>query len=199
MPDSCQHCGRMFDPGEPAVLADDQTRILCRPCSELSRPIIIRPQLAFYGVTNQHADRKRAELTRSLGRIPNGLEVIHALYDDANPTDEIRRASSYLSLAVDYHFAGRDPTPIKRVALRAGLTRLVGTIKHVMVANGGNACPECRKLDGLAMPIEQAIAEMPVPCLRCETTRGEEILEPTGYVPLPFGWCRCLYVPTRLK
>lgn len=195
MSDSCQHCGRVLDPGEPAILSDHQARVLCRPCSEPIRRIILRHEFVHYGITSDDAERMRAELSLTFGRSPNRLEVIHALCDDATVNDESRRASLYLSLAVEYHFAGRDPTPIKRVAAEIRLRSFQNS--HVKIMGSNDACPECRKLHGLVMTREQALAEIPVPCPRCEKTRGEEILEPGGYVSLPFGWCRCIYVATR--
>jgi hypothetical protein len=187
MPETCQHCGRLLSSGEPAFLTDNQTRVVCRPCLETTeRPVIVRPELAHYGVTNDDASRKRAELSATLGRKPNRIEVIHALYDDLlADADAQRRKMLYIGLAVEYHVAGLDPFPIKREVARSTLVGLHSDYVRILSSKG---CEACRALDGRVMTVDEALKQMPIPCRDC--TYGVSETE-------PFGWCRCMFIAAR--
>ncbi|MFQ5807023.1 MAG: hypothetical protein ACE5I3_11300 [Phycisphaerae bacterium] len=187
MPETCQHCGRLLSPGEPGFLTDNQTRVVCRPCLETTeRNVIIRPELAHYGITNDAAARKRDELTANLGRKPNRIEVIQALYDDLLAhADPRQRSSMYIGLAVEYHLAGLDPFPIKQEIARATLAGFHG--RHVRILSS-KGCEACRALNGRVLTVDEALEQMPIPCRDC--TYGISDTE-------PFGWCRCMYISVR--
>lgn len=187
MPETCQHCGRVLSPGEPAFLTDNQTRVVCRPCLETTeRNVIIRSELAYYGVTNDDASRKRAELSASLGRKPNRIEVIQALYDDLLVhADPRQRSSMYIGLAVEYHIAGLNPFAMKEEVARIRLADCRTGYVRILSTKG---CEACRALDGQVLTVDEALEQMPIPCRDC--TYGISDTE-------PFGWCRCMYVSVR--
>lgn len=188
MPDRCDHCRRNFSAGEPAFLSADKTRSVCRPCHEtLDRNVIIRPELAHFGVTNETAARKKSDLTARLGRKVNRIEVIQALYDDllAN-ADNQKRKMLYIGLATEIHLSGLNPFPIKLEIARITLSGLTAKGVRIVATKGG--CPACQALDGKFLTVEDALRTMPIPCRDCRF----------GITPTePFGWCRCMYVAAR--
>lgn len=60
-----------------------------------------------------------------------------------------------------------------------------GFCSKVQILTSDNSCPECKKLEGKILTIEQALSQMPIPCNNCtfELEDGKP------------GWCRCTYIP----
>ena len=191
MSERCEHCRRELRATEPAFLIENQTRAVCGQCAETSRRrggIILRPDIKTYGVTEADYEEKRATLTDMLGRWPNHIEVITALYDDLlkRAGSDRQRGSLNNSLAVEYQVAGLDPFPFKQESKRCELKAKIG--KYVRILGG--RCDGCKAQDGRILTVQEALSEMPLPCPRC--TFGVTETE-------PYPWCVCLYVAHRMK
>lgn len=66
-------------------------------------------------------------------------------------------------------------------------------IEHVRIISGDGSCRECQKLKNKVFAVTEAIDQMPLPCVSCETWYDEEL-----YPDLK-GWCRCCYGATTNK
>jgi hypothetical protein len=170
---NCPHCGQPIYVRRGQLLTEEEAQIQ----SWLTR-------LGYFGVGRETFDEHRQQLSDELGVQAGVTDTIwRVLYALAGTVSEHKQEQIYHELASLSVREKRDPTPYLRQANTIHLTRLkregVKTVT-TLTASDGHVCPDCRALAGTRMPIEEALASLPVPN-NCQSPSG----------------CRCCYVSTE--
>ena len=170
---ACPHCGQQIFVREGKLLTEEE--------------IAIRDRLDFlgeWGVTLREFDKHRAKLTEELGRQATVNEaawgLLHQLAKDLR-----HHCGQRVVFAEMAHLArveGQDPNPHVAEALRAELRALkkdgfYRTVQ-VLVHDDDATCATCRELADKIFPLDEALAQMPIPAI-CQSKHG----------------CRCTYLP----
>ena len=148
-----------------------------------------------FGVSDKDFDRHRKMLRERFGQEPGDGDVLWSLFHgvlDRSMKDGNSRTLSrlYFEMARFLYEEGRDFSHLLVQSHRMELMdyRDViswGFVERVHIATKDDrSCQACKRLQGTVLTIEEALANMPVPCKECtyELRKGSP------------GWCRCMYL-----
>jgi hypothetical protein len=198
----CPNCG--------AVLATvPRRRVVCRKCGNgisVRGTQVYYPGRSLFSDADAHAldDFKKWDvgvkefadcgnaMASERGREPSLRDVWWRVMNlrVTRTASHFERRTSDFSMARFRYEEGGDPFPLLGQSARAQLdewcdAHRVGLIDnrrvHVMTA-GPASCGVCRRLEGQSVPMQEALADCPVPVHMCEHEKS------TG----GYGWCRCV-------
>ena len=187
----CPYCGIVVDP-VPKRKKD---------CPSCGKPMYIRKgkllsefdalredwlaYLAPLDVSKKDFDEARARLTVQFGQSPGFYDVVWRMLTNViaagRPSADM--VNAYREMARVASFTRTDPRPYLASALRTSLQAMkMEGVKRVSISSYGgepdfSTCEVCRSLHGTKLPIDEALATLPIPnkCTR--------------------DWCRCEYLP----
>jgi hypothetical protein len=143
-----------------------------------------------FGVEFSNYRIKEKELTQKFGKVAPPGDIIWGLYSDLI----LEHVSNYWSLHLIYYDQaqflfkeGRNSFPIMKLSLEMNLLALKSEgIENVKVHTDRIDYPElCRKLNGMTLPINEALSTMPIPIKECSQLFYDENR----------NFCRCPYMP----
>lgn len=108
------------------------------------------------------------------------------LHEAMKVSDFSEMASVYFEQALQVCKEGRSFRHLLLQARRAELLRYEnsGVVSEVQISTAReDACPACKKLEGVRLTVERALKERPLPSEAC-----------VHKMESGTGWCRCLYV-----
>jgi hypothetical protein len=143
------------------------------------------------GVTPE--DFRQALATREPGP-SRPADALWTLWQAALGTRPELAPWHYLQMAIFVNAEGRNPAYLLEARQRAELSRWrryskrTGLKVRVEILSLGNACEACRRMNGRVYDLDDAFAEMPLPCKDC--TCPSAVGRPSGPCPI----CQCTYL-----
>ena len=139
-------------------------------------------RLSRFGITRGQLERQRASLAKEWGFQPSMNDAVWRILNER--VTRVRRHQDrqmlYDEMGMLARSEGKDPIPYLVEARKCELLDMKGSswIKRVRVltCNDSGVCPACKKLAAKSIPIDKALAELPIPKL-CQNEKG----------------CRCWY------
>jgi hypothetical protein len=164
----CPHCQNYIFVKKGRLLTEDQ-----KAAEEW------RDRLAHFGVTTQTFVQHYQQLATRFDKPPAVNDVVWSILNSLverhrNQQDRQSLVTLYSEMARLVSIEGKDPRPFLAQAAKQDLLEIQDAgFTHVKVytANDEFVCFECQKLQGVIFPIEQALADMPIPTV-CESEDG---------------------------
>jgi hypothetical protein len=139
-----------------------------------------------YGFGEPDLRIRRERMERSTKRPVNEVEAAFTLLNElVSSADSVQeKVSLYFGMAEILHLRGEDPSPALTALHQTELTTFkeIG-FRLVRVEPSKDACPECKKLSGKVVPIEEALKGTVLPHRACKHD-----------VRMKVGLCRCRFL-----
>lgn len=144
-------------------------------------------ELEDLGMGSDDFERTRLMLAKKFGQEPRFGDIIWSLFNQVIIKDKGLNPP-YYSMALFLDEEGKNPAKMlfehSLFTLKSWFKTGVKTVK--IYTAGDEACDNCRKLEGLVIPIVQALKEPVIPCENCIYHMSQNSR---------FGFCRCYEVP----
>jgi hypothetical protein len=139
-----------------------------------------------YGFGEPDVRLRKDRMERSMKRPVDEIEAVFSLLSELLTTAETvqEKVSLYFGMAEIIHLRGEDPTQPLMALHQTELTTFKDLgFRLVRVETSKDACPECKKLSGMVVSIEEALSSNVLPHRACrhDARKGR-------------GLCRCRFL-----
>ncbi|MDD5041264.1 MAG: hypothetical protein PHX87_03255 [Candidatus Peribacteraceae bacterium] len=195
---ACPNCGVILSktPGRKISCPDCHKEIFVRRTQKIFDSILLTKKQALVVDTikdNEYLGLSQSEMRQCLSANTKGLgeaDILWGYFNKKNMEaakrgnlDQLRMLQYAMALFLNKE--GRSHNHCLLASAKYELMRLKsGGVTNVQIITTQDSCEECKKFAGKTLNINEAIRDMPVPCIECSRNLFNE----------KFGFCRCIYI-----